>query len=317
MAAPSLKRDKADYIRHKPGTNLSFFRWSAIIIALSEALAVGRARGSTFRKWLWISDCWVSSKYGRAIRNRSNCRPERPRRCLAMLAAKPDTRHRRDHLAGVLWPQSDSKQARGSLRQTLNLLRKALGEKGAAAVCATGDDLWLDPSGASIDTQLFETGASAATAAVLEQACAHYRGDFLEGLEVEGEEFEDWRMAERMRLREIAIAAMSRLLEQHVNRRRRREGDCHRREAAVAGFDLRGRLPLPHAGLSDPGRARRRHQAVSALPQDPAARTIGRSLSGDGRPLSENHRRRRRVGTAAGAGTAEHRHHALRCAAGR
>ena len=135
---------------------------------------------------------------------------------LAMLAAKPDSRHRRDHLAGLLWPQSDSKQARGSLRQTLNLLRKALGEKGAAAVCATGDDLWLDPSSASIDTRLFETGALAATATTLEQACAHYRGDFLEGLEVEGEEFEDWRMSERMRLREIAIAAMSRLLEQHV-----------------------------------------------------------------------------------------------------
>lgn len=135
---------------------------------------------------------------------------------LAMLAAKPETRHRRDYLAGVLWPQSDSKQARGSLRQTLNLLRKSLGEKGASAICTTGDDLWLDPSGASIDIRLFENGASAATAAALEQAVTHYRGDFLEGLEVEGEEFEDWRMAERMRLREVAIAALSRLLEQHV-----------------------------------------------------------------------------------------------------
>jgi DNA-binding SARP family transcriptional activator len=135
---------------------------------------------------------------------------------LAMLAAKPSTRHRRDHLARLLWPQSDNKQARGSLRQTLNLLRKALGDTGAAAINTSGDDLWLEPQGISIDVQLFESGAAGDSAAAIEQACAHYRGDFLEGLEVEGEEFEDWRMAERMRLREVAIGALSRLLEHQL-----------------------------------------------------------------------------------------------------
>ena len=132
-----------------------------------------------------------------------------------MLAAKPDC-----GIAATIWRACFGRRATasrpGQPAANPRSLRKALGEKGAAAVCATGDDLWLDPSGASIDTRLFETGALAATAATLEQACARYRGDFLEGLEVEGEEFEDWRMSERMRLREIAIAAMSRLLEQHV-----------------------------------------------------------------------------------------------------
>jgi len=135
---------------------------------------------------------------------------------LAILAAKPATRHRRDHLAGLLWPQSDSKQARGSLRQTLNLLRKALGESGTAAVQTNGDDLWLDPAGVAIDAQMLESAVAADLPAELERACAGYRGDFLEGLEVEGEEFEDWRMGERLRLREMAIAALTRLLEHHT-----------------------------------------------------------------------------------------------------
>jgi len=135
---------------------------------------------------------------------------------LAILAAKPATRHRRDHLAGLLWPQSDSKQARGSLRQTLNLLRKALGESGITTVQTNGDDLWLDPAGVAIDAQMLESAVAADSPGELEQACASYRGDFLEGLEIEGEEFEDWRMGERLRLRELAIAALSRLLEHHT-----------------------------------------------------------------------------------------------------
>jgi DNA-binding SARP family transcriptional activator len=135
---------------------------------------------------------------------------------LAILAAKPAARHRREHLAGLLWPQSDSKQARGSLRQTLNLLRKTLSDSGAAAVQTSTDELWLDPAGLKIDVQELEAAVAADRPDELEGACANYRGDFLEGLEIEGEEFEDWRMAERMRLRDIAIAGLSRLLEIHT-----------------------------------------------------------------------------------------------------
>ena len=135
---------------------------------------------------------------------------------LAILAARPATRHRRDHLAGLLWPSSDSKQARGSLRQTLNLLRKALTDSGAATPQTSGDDLWLDPKGIVIDVQALEAAVAADMPVELEQACANYRGDFLEGLEIEGEEFEDWRMGERRRLREMAIAGLSRLLDHHI-----------------------------------------------------------------------------------------------------
>ena len=135
---------------------------------------------------------------------------------LAILATKPATRHRRDHLAGLLWPGSDSKQARGSLRQTLNLLRKALSDNGAATPQTSGDDLWLDPAGIVIDVQTLESAIATDMPIELEQACASYRGDFLEGLEIDGEEFEDWRMGERRRLRDMAIGGLSRLLDHHI-----------------------------------------------------------------------------------------------------
>src|SRR4029450_6805756 len=46
---------------------------------------------------------------------------------LAVLAARPGERHGREQLATLLWPESGEAQWRASLRQTLSLLRHALG----------------------------------------------------------------------------------------------------------------------------------------------------------------------------------------------
>ena len=46
----------------------------------------------------------------------------------------------------------------------------------------------------------------------LEAAADLYRGDLLEGLDFRGALFEDWLMAERERLRELALDALARLL---------------------------------------------------------------------------------------------------------
>jgi DNA-binding SARP family transcriptional activator len=46
---------------------------------------------------------------------------------LARLAFRPGTKHRRDTLQALLWPDSDQPHAQGNLRFVLHQLRKILG----------------------------------------------------------------------------------------------------------------------------------------------------------------------------------------------
>lgn len=135
---------------------------------------------------------------------------------LAVLAAKAGTRLGREHLATLLWPDSGQQQARGSLRQTLNLLRKSLQGTGAQGVCTNGDELCLEPIGIEVDLQTFEAGIATASLENLDRAFAVYRGDFLANLDIGGEPFEEWRSQEQNRLRELAIAAFGRLADLHT-----------------------------------------------------------------------------------------------------
>jgi len=135
---------------------------------------------------------------------------------LAVLAANVGTRLGREHLATLLWPDSGEQQARGSLRQTLNLLRKSLQGTEVPGISSSGDELSLDPAGIEVDAQMFETAVNTASPDALERAFALYRGDFLANLDIGGEPFEEWRGQERARLREVAIAGFGRLLDLHV-----------------------------------------------------------------------------------------------------
>jgi TolB-like protein/Tfp pilus assembly protein PilF len=132
---------------------------------------------------------------------------------LAVLAVKPGTRHGRERLATLLWPDRGEQQARGSLRQTLNLVRKTLQGAQTPGICAKGDELYLDPSGVEVDVQAFEAGAIAGSVAGLARAFELYRGDFLANLDIPGEPFEEWRSQEQDRYRELAMAAFNRLLD--------------------------------------------------------------------------------------------------------
>jgi len=65
----------------------------------------------------------------------------------------------RDLMASLLWPESDSEGARGSLRRTLHKIRIAFQ---ANVICADRTSLILAPSlAASIDTHEFEAACDA------------------------------------------------------------------------------------------------------------------------------------------------------------
>lgn len=146
---------------------------------------------------------------------------------LAVLAARPGTRHGREQLATMLWPESGEQQGRGSLRQTLSLLRHALRDVGGVSSPAGKDVISLDAVAVEVDTQQLESAAASDLPADLERAIAAYRGDFLANLTIDSEPFEEWRRHEQQRLRDLATMAYGRLVEAYV------AGANHERAAAV------------------------------------------------------------------------------------
>jgi len=143
---------------------------------------------------------------------------------LAFLALKPGVARRRERLAGMLWGRSGEAQARGSLRQTLTTLRKALAPAGGLGVVSDGDTVHLDPDGVTVDAALFDAALGEAAAEVtadqsaeaMSRAAAFYAGDLLDGFALAEEAFEDWLVGERVQYRERALEAMRRLLDHHA-----------------------------------------------------------------------------------------------------
>ena len=70
---------------------------------------------------------------------------------LAMLAATPQHRLRREAIAGCLWSERGESQARASLRQTIHHLQKALRDAGCPALEVERDNLALLPPYVSCD----------------------------------------------------------------------------------------------------------------------------------------------------------------------
>ena len=134
---------------------------------------------------------------------------------LAYLAVRPAQAYARDKLTSLLWGDRGDVQARDSLRHTLVALRKILPERPTSL---TGDRraVALDPAAVDVDVVRFETLVKSASAKDLAEAAETYQGDFLEGFVLREPPFEEWLVAERERLRELALGALRRLLDLHV-----------------------------------------------------------------------------------------------------
>jgi DNA-binding SARP family transcriptional activator/TolB-like protein len=113
---------------------------------------------------------------------------------LAILARRPGRATARAHLAGLLWPDRADAQGRGSLRQALASIRRALEQCGAAVPAPGGDAIALPTDAVDVDVARFEAALADgdATAAV-----ALYRGPFLAGFPPVEDAFDDWVIAER------------------------------------------------------------------------------------------------------------------------
>ncbi len=136
------------------------------------------------------------------------------RALLAILAISPDYRQPRERLATMLWERSAEEQARASLRQTLASVRKVLSEAGAEDVLeADSDSVWLDRERCDVDVLEFESMLESDRSGSLDEACSLYRGDFLLGLSLREESFEEWLVNQRRRYQELARRTFGRLLD--------------------------------------------------------------------------------------------------------
>jgi DNA-binding SARP family transcriptional activator/Tfp pilus assembly protein PilF len=125
---------------------------------------------------------------------------------LAILAA--DEVVSRDRLLTLLWPESDTERARGSLRQALHSIRQALG---TSDVVTGTVELRLNPARIVSDVGRFLDAVRANDAAA---AVAAYRAPFLDAVHTSSAaDFEHWRERRSEELRQLHAAQLERLAE--------------------------------------------------------------------------------------------------------
>jgi DNA-binding SARP family transcriptional activator len=163
-----------------------------------------------------LGDFRMRSESGALI----NISAKKSQAMLAYLAVRPAQLVSRDKMAGLLWSSTATEQARQSLRQTLSSLRKELAHLSAdrKILVEEGDFLSLDPSLVTVDVADFEKLAASNSDDALARGVTLYRGDFLEGFELDEEKFDQWVLAERDRLHRMALRAHAQLIESQTRR---------------------------------------------------------------------------------------------------
>ena len=165
---------------------------------------------------------------------------------LVYLAVEADCPHRRDALAGLLWPDQPQRNARHNLRQALSHLRHAIADRMIAANCTDSApfllvsretvqfnpdcDHWLD---VAAFTSLVETcrahrhrrpESCIPCIRRMENLVALYRGEFLEQFFLsDSSAFEEWALLKREWLHREAVEALF-----HLARYHERRGDYRR-----------------------------------------------------------------------------------------
>jgi len=144
------------------------------------------------------------------------------RALLVYLAVESDRPHRRERLAGLLWPDWPDKDALSNLRYSLSDLRRAIGDRAADPpfLLISRDNIQFNPaSDFRLDIKAFiesvETDKNLPTFFDgLEKAVDLYQGSFLEGFSLEDSPaFEEWTLLTRERFARQALSTLHILAE--------------------------------------------------------------------------------------------------------
>ena len=131
----------------------------------------------------------------------------------------------RDQMATFLWPEKNQESARRNLRQALYNIRHQFPGNTQPMETTRQEIRFSDEIEWWIDVLSFEAaldesmGSERGHPHLLTEAVGLYRGDFLAGFHVKGSaEFDPWMLAEQERLRERAISALRRLVDNYLAR---------------------------------------------------------------------------------------------------
>jgi len=145
---------------------------------------------------------------------------DKVRALLAYLVLEVDRPHRREKLAGLLWPDYPEQSARTSLRSALANLRKVIGDQNTEPnfLLVDRQTIQFNPqSNYELDAYKFSELVEAGTdhlpdTAQIEQAISLYNGDFMEGFSFpDSAIFEEWVLVSREALRRGVLQALQHL----------------------------------------------------------------------------------------------------------
>ncbi len=163
---------------------------------------------------------------------------DKARALLAYLSVEADRPHRRDALAGLLWPDQPQRKARQNLRQALSHLRRAIRDQdhdddGEPFLLVSRETVQFNPaSDYWLDVAAFTTlveacrrhrhrrlGTCLPCMRRLEQMADLYGGDFLEHFFLDDSSFfEEWALLQREWLRREAVEALFHLANYYERR---------------------------------------------------------------------------------------------------
>ncbi len=142
---------------------------------------------------------------------------DKVRALLAYLSLAPDRPHRREALAGLLWPEFPERSARSSLRNALANLRRVIRDSSASPPFLHTTHQTIQFNGQSdywLDADTFESLVATVPpmSEVLEQAVSLVRGSFLEGFTLaDAAPFEEWLLLRREQLGRQMVEALDSL----------------------------------------------------------------------------------------------------------
>src|SRR5579872_2299070 len=115
---------------------------------------------------------------------------------LAYLTVHAGKKLPRDKLTSLLWSDRGEQQARSSLRQALLTLRRDLASIEPVPLIFEADAVAIDASATSNDVAAFERLAASSAVEDMRRAAELYRGDFLDGVAVRDQAFDEWLTVE-------------------------------------------------------------------------------------------------------------------------
>jgi predicted ATPase/DNA-binding SARP family transcriptional activator len=153
---------------------------------------------------------------------------DKVRAMLAYLVVEAGQPHRRESLAGLLWPERPERSARQNLSQALYNLRQSIGDRDAIPpfLLITADSIQFNRSSAHwLDVAAFADGLAGCDqhdkgivetceqcGERLQQAVSLYRGDFMSGFSLASSAaFEEWMLLRQEQHRRQILDALHRL----------------------------------------------------------------------------------------------------------